>query len=65
MNDEDVIFSLIKMGCEEQDQGKVFEDKVLKMAQLLNINLERYQKVKTRLLETGKIGKNGDDLFLL
>ena len=65
MNDEDVIFNLIKMTCEEQGQNEVFEDRVLKMAQLLNINLERYQKVKTRLLESGKIGKSGENLFLL
>lgn len=64
MNEEEVIFNLIKMGCEETQEPEVGEDKVLKMAQLLNINLEKYQKVKTRLLETGKIGKNGDVLFL-
>ncbi|OGI14743.1 hypothetical protein A3K63_02600 [Candidatus Micrarchaeota archaeon RBG_16_49_10] len=64
MNDEEVVFKLIKMGCEEQDEGQVYEEKVLRMAQLLNINLERYQKVKTRLLETGKVAKTGDAFFL-
>ena len=65
MKDEDVVFNLIKMGCEETGEGKVYEERVLKMAQLLNINLERYHKVKSRLLESGKIGKNGDNLFLM
>jgi hypothetical protein len=63
MNDEDVVFNLIKMGCEEKE-GQVFEDEILKRVQLLNINLERYQKVKSRLLESGKVLKSGDNFLL-
>ena len=63
IKEEEVIFSLIRQGCEEN--GSVIEDKVFKMAQLLNIQPEKYEKIKTRLLETGKINKDGDQIFLL
>ena len=63
INKEDVVLNLIKQGCEEG--GCVIEDKVFKMAQILNINSENYEKIKTRLLETGKINKDGENIFLL
>ena len=63
INKEDVVLNLIKQGCEEG--GCVIEEKVFKMAQILNINSENYEKIKTRLLETGKINKDGENIFLL
>ncbi|MBL7169727.1 MAG: hypothetical protein ISS48_01795 [Candidatus Aenigmarchaeota archaeon] len=63
IKEEEIVLSLIKQECEES--GSVVEDRILKMAQLLNINVENYEKVKTRLLETGKINKDGSELFLL
>ncbi len=63
LKEEEVIFNLIKMSCEEN--GSVIEDKVFKMAQLLNIHPDKYQKIKTRLIESGKISKNGQALSVL
>ena len=63
INEEDVVLNLIKQGCEEE--GCVIEEKVFKMAQILNIKSENYEKIKTRLLETGKINKDGENIFLL
>jgi len=63
INEEEVVLNLIKQGCEEE--GSVIEDKVFKMAQILNIHPERYDKIKTKLLETGKINKDGNQIFLL
>ena len=63
MSEEEVILRLIKQTCKEN--GCAREEKVLKMAQILNIHPERYEKIKTKLLETGKINKDGENLFLL
>jgi len=63
MNEEDVVLNLIKQGCEKS--GCVIEERVFKMAQILNIQPERYEKIKTKLLETGKINKDGGQIFLL
>ena len=63
INEEDVVLNLIRQTCGEN--GSVIEDKVFKMAQILNIQPERYEKIKTKLLETGKINKDGNQIFLL
>ncbi|MEM5793148.1 MAG: hypothetical protein QXY45_02205 [Candidatus Aenigmatarchaeota archaeon] len=63
MSEEEVILKLIKQSC--QQNGCAHEEKVLKMAQILNIHPERYEKIKTKLLETGKINTDGENLFLL
>ena len=63
MNDEEVIMNLIRQTCEEN--GCVIEDKVFRMAQILNIQPERYEKVKMKLLETGKINRDNGRIFLL
>jgi len=63
MDEEEIIFNLIKMSCEKD--GSVFEEKVFKMAQLLNIHPDKYEKIKNKLIESGKIAKNGSDLMLL
>jgi len=63
INEEEVVFKLITQGCEKS--GSVVEDRVFKMAQILNINAEKYEKIKTKLLETGKINKDGNQIFLL
>lgn len=63
INEEEVILKLIEQGC--QEGGSVGEDRIFKMAQILNISQESYEKVKTKLLESGKINKEGDEFFLL
>ena len=63
INEEEVILNLIKQSCEET--GCAVEDRIFKMAQILNIQPERYERIKTKLLETGKINKDGGHIFLL
>ncbi|MDI6826486.1 MAG: hypothetical protein QMD36_04860 [Candidatus Aenigmarchaeota archaeon] len=62
MKIEDVIFNLIKK--ENETNGMVYEPKILKMATLLNIHPDKYEKIKERLIEAGKIEKNGLKLVL-
>jgi len=63
VNEEEVILNLIRQGCGEN--GAVFEEKVFRMAQILNIQRDRYEKVKMKLLETGKINHDNGQIFLL
>ena len=63
MKVEDVVFSLIKK--EKETKGIVYEPKILKMASLLNIHPDTYERIKERLIETRKIEKNGLKLLLL
>jgi len=53
MKGEDVVFSLIRKGCEEE--GSVFERRIFKMALLLNIHPDKYRKIKDKLVEKGKV----------
>lgn len=62
MKEEDIIFSLIKKDCEES--GSVLECKVLKMAQLLNINPDKYQKIRNKLVDRGKVVVDGSNFSL-
>jgi len=63
LKEEEVILSIIVKECKEK--GSIFEERVFKMAQLLNINSDNCHKIRNKLIETGKIGKNGNDLFLV
>ena len=63
MKTEDVIFSLIKK--EKEVKGMIYEPKIMKMATLLNIHPDTYERIKERLIEDGKIGKSGLKLLLL
>jgi len=63
MRTEEVIFSLIKK--EKESKGMVYDPKIMKMATLLNIHPDTYERVKERLIEDGKIGKSGLKLLLL
>ena len=63
MKIEEVIFSLIKQ--ENDKNGMVYEPRIIKMATLLNIHPDMFEKVKERLIERGKIEKNGMKLLLL
>jgi hypothetical protein len=63
INEEEVILNLIKQTCKEN--GSVVEERVFRMAQILNIQADKYEKIKTKLLETGKINKDGTQIFLL
>jgi hypothetical protein len=60
---EDVIFNLIKQ--ENEKHGMVYEPRIMKMATLLNIHPDTFERVKGRLIERGKIEKNGRKLLLL
>ena len=63
MKKEDVIFNLIKQ--ENGKHGMVYEPRIIKMATLLNIHPDTFERVKSRLIERGKIEKNGMKLLLL
>ena len=63
INEEEVVLNLIRQSCEKS--GSAVEDKVFKMAQILNIQPERYEKIRTKLLETGKINRDSGQIFLL
>ena len=59
---EDVIFNLIKQ--ENKRNGMVYEPRIVKMATLLNIHPDRYERIRQRLIERGKIAKEGLKLSL-
>jgi len=59
---EDVVFNLIKK--ENERNGMVYEPRVMKMATLLNIHPDRYERIRNRLIDRGKIEKEGMKLFL-
>ena len=63
MECEDVIFKLIKQ--ENEKHGMVYEPRIVKMATLLNIHPDTFERIKSRLIERGKIEKNGMKLLLL
>ncbi len=54
--EEEIVFKLIENDCRENG-GSVTEWKMRKMVQLLNISVERYEKIKDKLLEAGTIQK--------
>lgn len=62
MRDEEVIFNLIKR--ENDRNGMVNESRIVKMATLLNIHPDRYERVRQKLIESGKIAKEGLKLSL-
>jgi hypothetical protein len=59
---EEVVFNLIKQ--ENKRNGKVHERRIIKMATLLNIHPDTYQRIRERLIERGKIAKTGLKLSL-
>jgi len=59
---EDVVFNLIKK--ESERSGMVHEPRIMKMATLLNIHPDKYERIRRRLIQRGKIEKNGRRLFL-
>ncbi|MBU5690301.1 MAG: hypothetical protein QXM68_04100 [Candidatus Aenigmatarchaeota archaeon] len=63
MNDEQILLSLIKKDCEIN--GFTDELRLAKIASLMNIHPERYQKTLEYLIETKKIGKKGKNFFLV
>lgn len=63
MKEEQVIYSLIKRDCELN--GSTNESKIVKMATLLNIHPERYQKALDKLIESQKVEKHGRTFFLI
>jgi len=63
MDAQDVIISLVR--DDFQRNGDCQETRILKLASLLNINAERYQKIKEKLLQKGKLEMKGNNLFLV
>ena len=63
MKAEEVIFNLIKHE-NERNGGMVLEPKIIKMASLLNIHPDKYERIKERLIESGKVEQNGLKLSL-
>jgi len=59
---EDVIFNLIKQ--ENDRNGMVYEPRIVKLATLLNIHPDKYERIRQRLIERGKIAKEGLKLSL-
>ena len=62
MKPEDVIFNLIKQ--ENDRNGMVYEPRIVKLATLLNIHPDKYERIRQRLVERGKIAKQGLKLSL-
>lgn len=62
MRAEDVIFNLIKQ--ENDRNGMVYESRIVKLATLLNIHPDKYERIRQRLIERGKISKEGVKLSL-
>ena len=63
MKPEEVIFNLIK-NENEKNGGMVYEPRIVKMVTLLNIHPDKYQRIREKLIERGKIAKNGLKLSL-
>jgi len=59
---EEVVFNLIKQ--EKEKNGMVYEPRIIKMATLLNIHPDTYQRIRERLIERGKLAKTGLKLSL-
>ena len=62
MKPEEVVLNLIKH--ENEKNGMVKENRIIKMATLLNIHPDTYQRIRERLIERGKIAKTGLKLSL-
>ncbi len=62
MRAEEVVFNLIKQ--ENDKNGMVYEPKIIKMATLLNIHPDTYERIRERLVERGKVAKAGLKLSL-
>ena len=62
MEAEEIIFNLIKK--ENERNGMVYEPRIVKMATLLNIHPDTYERIRQRLIESGKIAKQGLKLSL-
>lgn len=63
MKEEQVLLSLIKKDCEVN--GSTDESRLAKMASLMNIHPEKYQKVVESLIESKKVEKNGNVFVLV
>ena len=62
MRAEEVVFNLIKQ--ENNRNGNVHEPRIIKMATLLNIHPDKYERIREKLIERGMIAKNGLKLSL-
>ena len=57
MKDEEIVFSLLKKDLEKKN--KVGASRLFKMASLMNITTDKYQKALEHLIEDKKIAKSG------
>ncbi len=62
MKEEEIVFSLIKKDLERK--SKIAASRLLKLASMMNITTDKYQKVVERLIEDRKIVKSGYDFVL-
>ncbi|MCS7135158.1 MAG: hypothetical protein N3E38_03160 [Candidatus Aenigmarchaeota archaeon] len=63
MNEEKILLSLIKKDCEIN--GYTDEERLAKMAGLMNIHPEKYQKVLENLIAAKKINKKGKHFYIV
>ncbi|MEM5801355.1 MAG: hypothetical protein QW350_03730 [Candidatus Aenigmatarchaeota archaeon] len=63
MNEEKILLSLIRKDCELN--GYTDETRIARMASLMNIHPERYQKILETLIETKQINKKGKNFFVV
>uniref|UniRef100_A0A7C5UVI9 Uncharacterized protein n=1 Tax=candidate division CPR3 bacterium TaxID=2268181 RepID=A0A7C5UVI9_UNCC3 len=63
MNEEKIVMGLIRKDCEIN--GCAEESRLAKMASLMNIHPEKYQRALENLIETRKIDKRGKNFFLV
>ena len=63
MEAEEVVLNLIKHE-KKRNGGTIHEPRIIKMATLLNIHPDTYQRIRERLIERGKIAKTGMKLSL-
>jgi len=59
---EEVVFNLIKQ--EKKKNGMIHEPRIIKMATLLNIHPDKYERIREKLIERGKLAKAGLKLSL-
>lgn len=63
MKEEQVLLKLIKKDCEIN--GSADESRLAKMASLMNIHPEKYQKIVEALIESKKVERNGKAFLLV
>ena len=63
MEAEEVVLNLIKHE-KKRNGGTIHEPRIIKMATLLNIHPDKYERIREKLIERGMIAKTGLKLSL-